>query len=383
MKASSKLKIGLVVDDTIDKTDGVQQYVLILGKWLSEQGHDVHYLVGETTRTDLANIHSLSKNIPVRFNKNRLTIPLPAKRSAIKQLLQREKFDVLHVQVPYSPFMAGKVIAAADHTTAVIGTFHILPFSTFERFASKQLGRILRPTLKRFDHMLAVSKPARAFAEQSFGVDAEVCPNVINLGMYKKSVAGLKRPEDAKKKVVFLGRLVERKGAMQLLKAVATLPKRVQDSLEVIIGGKGELLAELKTYAKDANIAEMVRFEGFVAEEAKPAFLQQADIAVFPSTSGESFGIVLLEAMAADAGITIGGNNPGYSSVLADWPETLFDPNNTTEFARILESYLSNASKTRQLHALQQKAITQYDVAVVGKRIVTIYQNVIAKRKST
>src|SRR5688572_33467442 len=131
----NKLKVGLVLDGSLDKTDGVQQYVLILGKWLASEGHEVHYLVGETERTDLPNIHSLTRNVSVRFNKNRMSTPLPANLRPIRRLLQQEQFDVLHVQVPYSPVLAGRIIKAADARTAVVGTFHILPHSKFVTLA--------------------------------------------------------------------------------------------------------------------------------------------------------------------------------------------------------------------------------------------------------
>jgi phosphatidylinositol alpha-mannosyltransferase len=84
------LKVGLVLDDSLDSTDGVQQYVLTVGAWLTSQGHEVHYLVGKTTRTDLPNIHSLSRNIRVRYNGNRLSIPLPASKRRLRQVLRTE-----------------------------------------------------------------------------------------------------------------------------------------------------------------------------------------------------------------------------------------------------------------------------------------------------
>src|SRR5487761_1271885 len=101
---SKKLKIGLVVDDTIDKPDGVQQYVLALGKWFTEQGHEVHYIVGESHRADLPNVHSIARNVAVTFNGNRLTIPLPVPRRKIRNLLDQLNLDVIHVQSPHSPF---------------------------------------------------------------------------------------------------------------------------------------------------------------------------------------------------------------------------------------------------------------------------------------
>lgn len=100
----------------------------------------------------------------------------------------------------------------------------------------------------------------------------------------------------------------------------------------------------------------------------------------FPATGGESFGIVLLEAMASRAGVVIGGNNPGYASVLAPWPETIIDPYDTISFATQLERLLLNNSKRMQIHGLQQQAVKSYDVAVVGPRLVIAYQNAIAKR---
>jgi len=104
---NKKLKIGLLLDDTLDTPDGVQQYVLCLGGWLTNQGHEVHYLVGASKREDIKHLHSIANNIRVRFNKNRLSIPLPTSRSAIRNLLDELQLDVLHVQMPYSPLFAG------------------------------------------------------------------------------------------------------------------------------------------------------------------------------------------------------------------------------------------------------------------------------------
>ena len=111
------MKIGLVLDDTLDTPDGVQQYVLQVGAWLTDQGHEVHYLVGQTARTDIPNLHSLSRNLKVRFNGNRMSMPLPASRRKLRAFLQEMQFDVLHVQVPYSPFMAGRLLSVAPAST--------------------------------------------------------------------------------------------------------------------------------------------------------------------------------------------------------------------------------------------------------------------------
>jgi phosphatidylinositol alpha-mannosyltransferase len=378
--ASAKLKIGLVADDTLDKPDGVQQYMLQIGGWLSRQGHEVHYLVGQSSRTDLPNVHSLSRNIPVSFNKNKLSVPLPANNRVLKKLLRTEQFDVLHVQMPYSPLLAGKLIKYAPSRTAVVGTFHILPFSGLERVATRALGLVLRRTLRRFDGIVAVSEPARQFAKSSMGITADVLPNVVDVEWYQQHIPTTKS-STGKLRIVYLGRLVARKGPLQLLKAVATLPTKLQANLEVIIGGKGPLLEELQQYVQSAGLKDIVTFAGFVADDDKPAFLNAADLAVFPSTGGESFGIVLIEAMAAKAGVVLGGNNPGYASVLAPWPEVIVEPDNTPVFATSLEWLLTNTAPRQRLYAAQQRAVTQYDVANVGPRLVQLYQKTVAKRR--
>jgi len=366
------------MDTSLDPGDGVQQYVIGIGEWLRTQAHDVHYLVGQTAQRQLPNIHSLCRNFTVTFNGNKTTIPLWISRRNARAL-RNEQFDVLHVQVPHHPLMAHRIVTAANPDTAVIGTFHILPYNTRAIVGTRVLGWFLRPSLRRFDQMLAVSSSAAVFEEQVFKLPAEVCPNVIDLAHYRAAVKDLRR--SGKKKIVFLGRLVERKGALQLLQAIAALPKALQAEIEVKVGGKGNLLPRLQQYVTQAHLENIVSFEGFIPEADKPAFLHQADIAVFPSTAGESFGIVLLEAMAAQSGVVLGGNNPGYETVLHNWPKALFDPTDTAAFAQTLELFLTNTHEARKLHTEQQRAVEQYDIERVGRRLEAIYENAIAKRR--
>ncbi len=234
-----KLKIGLVLDDTLDSTDGVQQYVLTLAECLSKQGHEVHFLVGHTKRTDKPNIHSLSKNIAVRFNKNKLSVPLPASQKKTRQLLNRLQLDIIHVQMPFSPFLAGRVIASASEQTAVVGTFHILPASNVARFGTHFLGKLTKRSLARFDEFCAVSKPAQKFMLQAFGEKARVIPNAVNLRYF----SGTKPKVDQDLRIVFLGRLVERKGAQYAIRAFARLNNK---NTALLIGGSGPMQTKLQ-----------------------------------------------------------------------------------------------------------------------------------------
>jgi len=378
------MKIGLVLDDSLDKSDGVQQYVLSIGRWLAEQGHDVHYLVGETKRTDIPNIHSLSRNVNVRFNQNRMAMPLPARMKTIRELLKREQFDVLHVQVPYSPWLAGRIIKAAGPETAIVGMFHILPYSKMVTAANHALARWARAqgSLRRFDALMATSRPAADFAKRTLRIPATVVGLPIDISKF----AGAKPFEQYAKgrTVMFLGRLVERKGCQYLLRAVHRAIRAGQwpDDARVVVCGAGHMADELKAYVARHGFADRVEFTGFIAEADKPRYLASADVLVYPSTGGESFGIVLLEAMAASNGVVLAGNNPGYASAMAPRPESLFDPRDTAAFADLLVRTLQDKKAAKQAVAWQRQHVQQFDVAAVGERTLEVFEQALRRHQS-
>ncbi|MBI3624136.1 glycosyltransferase family 4 protein [Candidatus Saccharibacteria bacterium] len=375
------MKIGLVLDDSLDKSDGVQQYVLTLGRWYHQQGHEVHYLVGETHRRDIPRVHSLSRNVQVHFNQNRMSTPLPANRKRIKALLETEKFDVLHVQMPYSPFMAGRVIRSAPLQTALVGTFHIIAFSWTERWATRLLRLWLWRSRRRFDTVVSVSEPSRRFARQGFSVKSSVLPNVVNRTAFHNGKR-ITKFDDGKINLVFLGRLVPRKGCRQLLEALEIMhEQQLLSGLRVLICGKGPEEMALKQFVRSHRLNRYVHFMGFIAEADKPNYLATADLAVFPSLGGESFGIVLIEAMAARAGVVLGGNNSGYRSVLGERPHQLFDPLNSRQLAKTLKHFAFNTPERKRASAWQAEHITHYDVAKVGPRLIRLYEQAIAKRR--
>ncbi|CAN5445691.1 phosphatidyl-myo-inositol alpha-mannosyltransferase [soil metagenome] len=370
------MKIGLVLDDTLDKTDGVQQAVLTLGNWLRLEGHVVHYLVADTVRTDISNVHSLGRFVNLRYNKNNVRTPLPASRRVIKDLLKKEQFDVLHIMLPYSPFLAKQVIRNAGLGTAVVGTFHILPASRLHGYSNKALRILLGRSLKRFDKIVAVSEPAVHFARSAYGINATYVPNPIVTDDFRsgKRLAVYGRN---KLNILFLGRLVKRKGILELIKAYNALDQEAAKHTRLIIGGKGPLRQKAKNLVSKARD---VIFAGYVSEKEKADFLASADIAVFPSISGESFGIVLVEAMAAGAGVVLGGNNPGYKSVLGPQPYLLLDPLDTAGFAEHLKLFIDDEKLRKQMHEWQEEVVGQYDIGEVGSAIVKIYKQCLQAR---
>ena len=365
---SKKLKIGFVLDDTLDTPDGVQQYVLTLGQWLVKQKHEVHYLVGQTARRDIDNIHPLSRNVHVKFNQNRLSVPLPASKKLIATKLKELDLDILHVQMPYSPLLAGRVIAEAPSKTKIIGTFHIVPASWLHSLGALSLKILNRRTIGRFDKIVAVSKAAQIFAKLAFNINSIVVPNAVDVKKMSHRPIKNKQPV-----IIFLGRLVERKGCGYLLKAIKLLQQNYQGNYKVIIAGKGPLGKKLKHYAGVHHLKN-IEFLGYISEQSKSELLAGADIAVFPSTGGESFGIVLIEAMAAGSRVILGGDNIGYQTVLSSHPDLLIDPKDSLGFANRIQYFLEHQEARKAAQAWAKNTVKQYDINTVGKKILKIYK---------
>lgn len=383
MLSTPKLKIGFVFDDSLDKPDGVQQYVLSIGSWLSAQGHTVDYLVGKTDRKDIAHVHSLSRNVHVRFNGNGLSIPLPTPRSDLKTLLKSQNYDVLHVQVPYSPWLAGRIVQLAPRSTAVFGTFHIVANSRLVTIATHALAIWTRSSTAKFDQIVSVSSAAQNFALQTYGLKTTIIPNAINYQRFHLAKP-LPKYRDDKITILFLGRLVPRKGCSLLLRAIATLKDAVPaGSFRVVVCGKGPELAALQKYSQQHGLEQLVEFVGFVSENDKPRYYASADIAVFPSSGGESFGIVLIEAMASGRACVLGGDNSGYRSVLESQPDLLFDPKSADGLAVKLQAFITNQPQREAMAGWGMEYAKQFDQAVVGQQLLTCYEQALHKRAKT
>lgn len=380
VSSNDKLRIGLVLDTSLDPNDGVQQYVVTLGEWLRAQGHDVHYLVGQTEQRQLPNIHSLARNVGVRFNGNRTTIPLPTGRRKLKRFLAGQPFDVLHVQTPHHPLMAQRLILAADPQTAVIGTFHIAPYNRLATLGNRLLGLWLRPSLKRFDKIVSVSPAAADFARQTFGIETEVVPNVIDYQLYAAA-----KPLDkyrGRPVVLFLGRLVPRKGSLKLLEAAALLRQRPgAPDFRVVVCGSGPLRPRLERFISDRGLHDIVELSGFIDEADKPGYYASAAVSAFPSSGGESFGIVLLEAMASGQAVVLAGNNPGYASVMSPQPQLLFEATNAEQLADKLSYYLSEPVAADEMRRWGTGYAADFDVARVGATLLGIYEQALRKRR--
>jgi phosphatidylinositol alpha-mannosyltransferase len=374
MPKEKTLKIAFVYDDSLDGSEGVTQQVKILGSWMSERGHKVSYFVGQSKirSWEGGRVYSLSRNIRVVFNGNYVSIPLPANKRGIKNALKAQQPDVLHVQMPHSPYMAQRVVDEAYESAAVVGTYHVYPASPLVSWGAKVLRLLYLRGLRKFDAVSAVSTAAQDFADSAFNMEAGVIPNTIEVAKLRS---------DTKNKpatVVFLGRLVERKGCRQLIEAFRIVHGILPDA-RLVIGGKGPQAPALKKLVAQYGLDVSVEFKGFIDEDKKGDFMASGTVACFPSLYGESFGLVLVEAMAAGTGVVIGGDNPGYRSVLGEKPELLFDPKNKEVLAAKIVELLKDTSQREDLHEWQQNVVGQYDVDTVGPQIERLYAAAIAK----
>jgi phosphatidylinositol alpha-mannosyltransferase len=382
------LRIGLVIDDGLDKPDGVQQIVLTLGRRLAALGHEVHYVTSTTERTDLPHLHVLGRTVSVRFNGNRLRSPLPARRADVRRLLAEVPFDVLHVTMPYSPLLAGRVVSAAPPRTAVVGQFVIYPQDRLTRWGIRALGLAERRRLRRFDAISALSEAARESVREAYGRDVPVIGGPVELGAPAGGApagapAGSPPPpagDGRPVRIVFLGRLVERKGPRELLAAAAAMPAGRPWTLT--LAGRGPLLDDLRERARAAGIADRVDFPGFVAEEDKAALLAGADVVVLPSTGGESFGMSVVEALADAGGVVLAGDNPGYRTPMAGLEDQLVDPRDTAAFARTLARWVDDPAARTAARAPQRAAAQRFDAGEITAQTLAWYEAAIAARRA-
>lgn len=363
------MKIALVIDDSLDRPDGVQQYMTALGDYFTSQGHQSHYLTTRTTHSKFSNVHSLGYSLKAKFNGNALTMPLPLKKRKAKRLLKNEKFDVVHVQLPYSPLFSGSLISLLPKYTAVFGTFHILPYNGISRFGTNILGIVSKRSLRKFDRVYSVTEPAQEFAKHYYGIATKIMPNAVATESYKNDIA------QDELRVVFLGRLVKRKGCEHFLRIMAKI-SAVEPSFLIEVAGDGPERAKLERLADSLGLSDRIAFHGFVDETKKRQLLSNATLAVFPSLGGESFGIVLVEAMAAGA-VVIAGDNPGYRSVMHSNDDQLIKPGNVAESADKILGFLTDKKRQKEAIAWQNRIIQSYDVKIIGDKLLEEYATVL------
>jgi phosphatidylinositol alpha-mannosyltransferase len=322
------MKIGLVTPYVYPLPGGVNQHVRYLYENLRLRGHDVRILTSShgLQRASEGDVIRLGKGFSVPANGSVGTVTLsPRYVSQVRDTLEREQFDLLHFHEPFVPFLS--LVVLRESTSVNIATFHAYGgFSPAYELGSKVMGSYAR----RLHGRIAVSAAARHFIDRYFPGDYKVIPNGVDIGRFQRAVP-IAKWQDGTKNILFVGRFEPRKGLLDLLKAYRILRKTGCNCRLLVVGG-GPQEKEARRYLMTRKLGG-VQFLGRVSDDERDALFKTADVYCSPATGGESFGIVLLEAMSAGAAI-VASDIHGYKGVVRrDREGVLVPPKNNKALA--------------------------------------------------
>jgi phosphatidylinositol alpha-mannosyltransferase len=315
------VKIGLVSPYVYPLPGGVTQHVGFLYENLRLRGHDVRILSAShgLQRASEGDVIRLGKGFSMPANGSVGTITLsPRYVSQAQDLLDRERFDVLHFHEPFVPFLS--LVLLRESRSVNVGTFHAYGgWSPAYEFGS----RALEGYAKRLHGRIAVSAAARHFIDRYFPGDYKVIPNGVDVTRFQRAVP-LTRWQDGTRNILFVGRFEPRKGLLELLKAYRILRRQGAENTRLLLVGTGPQEREARRYVATRRLGG-VEFLGRVGDDERNQLFRTADVYVSPATGRESFGIVLLEAMAAGAPI-VASDIHGYKGVVRRGQEALLVP---------------------------------------------------------
>src|SRR3984885_2640879 len=284
------MRIGMVCPYSFDVPGGVQSHVLQLAKVLRARGHEVSVLAPASPDTKLPDfVVSAGKAIPIPYNGSvsRLQIS-PAVHGRVRRWLADGDLDVLHLHEPNAPSLSMWALRVAEGP--IVATFHT---STTKSLTLTVFQGLLRPWHEKIIGRIAVSDLARRWQMEALGSDAVEIPNGVDVASFASAprLDGYPRPG---KSVLFLGRFDEpRKGMEVLLGALPALVAAFPD-IEVLVVGRGD---EEALREEAGELAGHLTFLGQVDDATKASAMRGVDVYCAPNTGGESFGIVLVEAM--------------------------------------------------------------------------------------
>jgi phosphatidylinositol alpha-mannosyltransferase len=351
------LRIGIVSPYSLTIPGGVQQQVLGLARSLRAKGHEVRVLGPCDGPPPDAFVTPLGNSLPTAVNGS--IAPLaPDASAALRTIraLNDEAFDIVHVHEPLVP--GPSLTALLVKMAPVVATFH----SAGESAAYRTFSRQLKWVASRIDIRVAVSKDAVELAQRYIGGDYEVLFNGIELGDYL--TPSVSPRENA---IFFIGRHEERKGLSNLLEAFAKLPPDVR----LWIASDGPQTAELKTrFASDTRVDWL----GRISDAEKISRMGRASVFCAPSLHGESFGVVLLEAMAAGTPV-VASNLDGYRNVATD-DETalLVETGNVASLASALARVLVDSRLAARLTANGREHAQRFSMDALADRYIEMYE---------
>ena len=369
------MKIGIVSPYAYPRPGGANAHIRESYVHLKEMGHDVRIITAPWGDDPPAqDVIQVGQAIAVPFNGSigRVTLSLRLEW-LVSRMLEREKFDIIHHHEPFVPFLSFQILDSAKCPN--VATFHAFGGFSFSYWTGRV---VLDHYMGKIDERIAVSSAARYFVSRYFPGEYRIIPNGVDVDFYANAKPF---PEfrDGKVNILFVGRVEPRKGAMYLMKAYATIKAKRPDT-RLIVVGRGPEIGDLRRFVRDQKVAD-VFFAGRVEEADKARFYKTADIFVAPSTGQESFGIVLLEAMAAGCTV-VASDIHGYKRVVQrNVSGLLVEPRDPDALAEALERLIADPALRQRLGDGGARRAPEFDWGHVTREIVNVYESVIARRE--
>jgi phosphatidylinositol alpha-mannosyltransferase len=355
----------------------VTEHISHLYSCFTDEGHDVRILAPssrddvETVQPDVYRVGKTIIPVPANQSVARLTLSLTLSRR-VKQILDAERFDVVHLHEPLVPALPLTVLRFSRATN--VATFHVSRESYFGYVYAKPL---LKRFVRKLHGRIAVSAAARDFVDQYFPGDYRIIPNGIDVDAFQQSYPPLPDLQDGKINLLFVGRLEKRKGLMYLLRALPLVKYHYPNLRLIAVGAfDQEQMQEYQEFVQDAGLTDVV-FKGFVSQEEKIRYYQNCDVFCSPAIGRESQGVVLLEAMAAGRPV-IASSIEGYRTVVRhEHDGMLVPPADEAALAVGLCRLLSDERLRQRLAAGGYAKVQAYSWHKVSRRILDLYQEAI------
>jgi phosphatidylinositol alpha-mannosyltransferase len=366
------MKIGLVSPYDFASPGGVTGHVQNLARRLRQLGHAV-CIFAPSSRADVdfdsAEFYRIGTpiSIPVNDSVARITLSFHL-ADRVASLIEAERFDVLHFHEPLMPALPMTMLRMSQ--TANVGTFHAFARSNLGYYYGRPL---LEPYLTHLHRGIAVSEPAREFVHKYFPhYPLRVIPNGIDIEAYRQGLAPIRHLRDDRVNILFLGRMEKRKGLGDLLRGYRFMKARVPKS-RLIVVGDGPLRSNVESYISRHRLQDVV-LAGYVPDSVKPRYYNSADIFCSPATGAESFGIVLLEAMACGLPV-VATEIPGYMSVLDPGQDSLtVRPKGWAELGAALVILARDAELRRRMGAVGHEKAKRFAWDRVATQVVEVYE---------
>jgi phosphatidyl-myo-inositol alpha-mannosyltransferase len=364
------VKVGIVCPYDWTAPGGVQAHVRDLAVALQRLGHDVSVLAPADDDTDLPDyVVPSGRAVSLAYNGSRAKVAFgPVTTRRVRRWIRRGDFDVVHVHEPLSPSVS--ILTCWAARGPIVATWH----SSMER--SRALAAIYplaQTALEKVTGRIAVSEAARQTLVAHMGGDAVLIPNGVDCSSFGAAEPLPGWPGEAGS-LFFIGRIDEpRKGLPVLLEAMPAIAER-HPGVRLLVAGPGDVEEIRASLAP--GIADRVEFLGLVSEQDKARAFMSADVYVAPNTGGESFGIVLLEAMASGTPV-LASDLEAFRRVTAQgYAGSHFANEDSADLARAASALLDDAAERRRLSAAGRERAAEFDWSTVARRVVEVYEAV-------